>query len=125
MTTNKDSDEPFVLLSDRHGINIPKLFAACFEIKHGCIKDDCLEILQAGPEHDEYWDAWDEVLSDAVLVNHEGKEYTLYQDGDLWAVPKGMEWSEDDDWFIWPDSKIAEEDRQREADDNSQFGVGG
>jgi hypothetical protein len=44
-------------------------------------------VLEAGPEHEHYWDTWETVLNNAVL--NDGKStYYLYQgeSGDLFAV---------------------------------------
>jgi hypothetical protein len=39
----------------------------------------------ADPDSEGYWDAWAYVLDNARFV-HDGDTYTLYQDGDLWAL---------------------------------------
>jgi hypothetical protein len=28
---------------------------------------------------------------------------TLHQDGDLWLIPVGMEWSDEQDAYVWPE----------------------
>ena len=84
-----------LLLSDSRGIYIPKDFTNGFENWQG-LSDDDREIL-ANPENELYWDVWQEVLDNAFFVAKdepnllEGK-WTLYQDGDLWAVHESHEW---------------------------------
>ena len=48
--------------------------------------------------------SWDQVLTNATVVDNNGHTYTLHQDGDLWLIPDGMVWT-DDDKFIWPEDK--------------------
>ena len=43
------------------------------------------EILVAGPEHDLYWETWDDVMGYAECTV-DGDKYILQQDGDLWAI---------------------------------------
>lgn len=68
-----------------HGIYVPQRYAKI------CSSDDMAtneqrEILLAGPDHDEYWDVWDEVLSN-VIVMRGGSRWALDQDeGDVFLV---------------------------------------
>lgn len=72
-----------LLLTDARGIYIPRDFAMYFEdMDH--VSDEDMEILKAGPDHEQYWDAWDAVLQNASNVVN-GKVWRLYQDGDLFA----------------------------------------
>lgn len=79
------------------GIYIPQFFAQ--SVIRNCVagvSPDDWAILEAGPEHDLYWDVWDDVLANAELTNPKtGETFTLWQDDDLWAVPKGAEWPDD------------------------------
>ena len=34
----------------------------------------------------------------------ERKVYRVYQDGDCWLIPEGMGWSEETEFFVWPES---------------------
>jgi len=72
------------ILNDHHGIYIPQKFATDFEGWYGCEESD-LEILRAGPDHEYYWDAWDDVMESARFSNEDGIWY-LYADGDLFAI---------------------------------------
>ena len=44
-------------------------------------------ILLAGPDHDDYLEVWTRTL-DYAQIHHDGKVYSLLQDGDLWLVPE-------------------------------------
>lgn len=68
------------------GIYIPQRFANEHvpELWTGIDSED-LDILRAGPEHEFYDDAWSAVLDDATATI-DGNTFTLYQDGDLFAV---------------------------------------
>jgi len=70
------------------GIFIPQYFAESVrrELVQNVTKEDW-DILKSGPNHEQYWDAWDDVTSSAILTDDFGDTWTLYQDGDLWLVP--------------------------------------
>ena len=70
------------------GIYIPQRFAK--EVKRSIlsgVSDKDLAILEAGPDGEWYWDAWNDVLDNAMLEHPTYGECRLYQDGDLWVVP--------------------------------------
>jgi hypothetical protein len=87
-----------LFLSDAHGQYIPKVFAECvLREKVTGISDEDYTILETGPDHEWYWETWDDVLNRAVLTGDDGTKYTLYQDGDLWLIPDGFtdeQWEE-------------------------------
>ena len=82
-----------LLLSDRHGIYIPQLFIRYYleHIVKDTITQEDIDILQFGPSNDWYWESWDTVLDNAVLVDEYNIRWTLYQSGDLWAIKEGTE----------------------------------
>lgn len=74
-----------VLLEDGwNGVYVPNLFAKNYDLAEWNVRPDDINILLAGPDHEEYWDTWDEILSYA-FCRKDGKVYRLWQDGDLWA----------------------------------------
>ena len=87
-------DSAELMLSDGLGIYLPQTFAHYFMDEsraylgnHWTTEDlEDLKILEAGPEHEHYWDAWDTVLQDARMVDAEGNTWALYQDGDLFRL---------------------------------------
>ena len=81
-----DLSGAILLVRDVHGINIPRWFATKYDPASWGICDADIEILQAGPDHDLYWDAWEDALRDA-RHHYDDRVWCLYQDGDLWAVP--------------------------------------
>lgn len=106
----KTRPEPQILLSDGGGIYIPQMFAT--NLVFGAqpnqwqgVSAENLDILERGPEGEEYWEAWEEVLDQAFLVSGEGRKYTLGHDGDVWAIPDGMEWSDEEEWYVWPEEE--------------------
>lgn len=71
------------LVDGLHGVYVPALFA------YWAAKDQWLNVteeqwavLAAGPEHEDYWEAWDEVLDSARHVDGGWLE----QDGDLFLM---------------------------------------
>ena len=103
--------EPLLWLDDHRGIYIPRDFANSFANREkdvsGVDAEDW-EILEAGPDHEHYWEAWDDVCDRATVTDEHGVQYHVYQDGACWLIPLGMEWDEKNDFFQWP--KKAEED---------------
>ena len=91
-----------LLLSDARGVYIPRDFADFAEHWNGVTPED-LEILRAGPDHQDYWDAWSMVTIDAHYVDSDGNVWRLWQDGDLWAYcEKLMTDEEYNDFFGGP-----------------------
>lgn len=106
MTTAKP--EPLLWLSDARGQYIPRDFATSFvdRDKHvtGVSQDDWA-ILEAGPDHELYWETWDDVERDCVVTDDNGVRFTVYQNGDCWLIPEGMEWDDKEEFFKWPDEE--------------------
>ena len=72
-----------LVLSDNRGIYIPRDFAMFIDDMDNVTQED-KDILSAGPDHNQYWDTWNDVL-DKASATINGKTWRLYQDGDLWA----------------------------------------
>lgn len=92
-------------LDSARGVYIPRDFIERTDSNciHGVTRED-MDILREGPEEPEYWDAWDTVLCNAVVIEPgTEKRFTLYQDGDLWLVPEGWtpeEPKDDTQWYV-------------------------
>jgi len=69
--------------SDSRGIYIPQHFAesACWDQFEGW-NEGQRDVLLSGPDHESYWDVWQEVLDNVNTVCGG----VLYQDGDLWII---------------------------------------
>ena len=72
-----------LIISDANGIYIPKIFAEGFGWE---ISEEDREILKVGPEHEHYWETWDDVLASARYMDQYGYMWELHQDGDLFAA---------------------------------------
>ena len=101
--------EMMLWLSDARGIYIPRDFANSFSDLATItgIEPDDLEILKAGPDHEWYWEAWENVCKNAVITDDKGNAFHVYQDGDCWLVPVGMEWSDENETYKWPSEEDA------------------
>jgi hypothetical protein len=75
-----------LLMSDNRGVYIPQHFCEQYGSEWTNIRPEDLEIIMTGPHREEYWDAWSDVCDNAAFVDDKGNTWTLYQDGDLWAV---------------------------------------
>ena len=77
--------EQACLLDGARGIYIPQAFAQNFNMRAWGVSEKDEQILLAGPEHEYYWETWDEVLNDAkILIDDE--TWVLTQDSDLFAI---------------------------------------
>lgn len=103
MTAKPDT---ILLLSDARGIYIPRDFAN--EVKPECLSgvtEEDIATLKAGPDHEWYWEAWQSVCDSARVTDPTtGTVYTVYQDGDCWLIPEGMEWDERNECYAWPET---------------------
>lgn len=99
--------EPMLYLSDARGVYIPRDFAQ--GTRRECVagvRESDWETLLAGPEHEWYWEAWDAVEQSAVVTDPTtGVRYTVYQNGDCWLIPEGMQYDEQTDFFSWPETE--------------------
>jgi hypothetical protein len=89
--------EPNLIISDRNGIYIPQMF--CTDIDETwCIESNVdykdVQVCQAGPDHEWYWEAWQSILDNCEHTDKDGVTWRLHQDGDLWEYPEGYEWPE-------------------------------
>jgi hypothetical protein len=80
------SENVSLLLDCSRGIYIPQHFVEYYDMdQYDGVDPEDVKILKSGPDHEWYWEAWDNMLNN-VTYNHDGKVYALYQDGDLYAV---------------------------------------
>lgn len=103
-------DDILVVVNDSHGIYAPQVFCEKFSFHdfEGVDKEDW-DIVLEGPEHEHYWDAWDNIMSRARIVLNpatlryeEGEgvdlvEYYIEQEGDIFLVPEGVSIYNDDE----------------------------
>jgi len=86
------------------GIYAPQRAAEILDLVKFGISEEDIEILKKGPPggfdpeyeaSDEYWDVWDDVLSNARFVDQDGIWY-LYQESDVFLVHEDFDMEE---WF--------------------------
>ena len=115
--------EPLLWLDDHRGIYIPRDFANSFSDRATAVSGvdaETWKILEAGPDHEFYWDAWHDVLNDATVTD-DGTTYTVYQDGACWLIPAGMEWSDSNEFFVWPDEDENEDEDEGEDEGDDRI----
>ena len=84
-TTTKPPSNIELLLSSDRGIYIPRAFIEGFNpIEWGIKQDDIKDC--SDPSNEYYWDAWENILNTARYTAADGRVYSLYQEGSLWAV---------------------------------------
>ena len=84
-------------LDGARGVYIPQNFAEIIirDAVSG-VSDEDWKILEAGPDHEWYWETWDGVMNNAVITDSDDEKYVLYQDSDLWLIPKDALWPDQD-----------------------------
>lgn len=101
--------EMLLWLSDARGQYIPRDFATSFADRAkdvSGVADKDWEILEAGPDHEWYWEAWSSVCDSCVVTDDKANvKYSIWQDGDCWLIPEGMEWSDSEGCFVWPEDE--------------------
>ena len=89
MNTDQEFLECECIIDGHHGIYIPKSFMECYDAKEWRISKEDEEILLAGPDNEEYWETWSEVLFEAQYTDKDADvTWCLHQgeSGDLFAV---------------------------------------
>ena len=84
---SKLNDAVILFCDSSSGRYIPQRFAAEIMPQYltGVTQDQLNEL--ADPDNEFYWDTWECVLNNAVVVdNNTGQTYTLWHDGDLWLL---------------------------------------
>jgi hypothetical protein len=113
-----DKPETLLWLADHRGVHIPQDFAESFKDRDKDVSGVDAEqwaILEAGHEHEHYWDTWSDVM-DSAQITIDGIEYCVWQDGDVWLIPDGMEYSEDNGWY-WPSEDDDDDEEDEEPKD--------
>lgn len=86
-------NDAILLLDSNRGVYIPQSFAE--EIRREFVSGVSAEdwaVLESGPDHEWYWEAWNNVEMNAVLTMPDtGIQYRLFQNGDVWLVPLDCE----------------------------------
>ena len=85
INTNTDYDYRICIVDGLHGVYVPQRFAAVYGAQ---VSASLLKELQAGPNSEAYWEAWEEVLNTSNIII-DGTIYRLEQDQDLFAIPIG------------------------------------
>jgi hypothetical protein len=91
--------ESFIVVSEHNGIHIPEIFVSDYgQFLTYKYKNKLKEWVRAILEEEDHDDEWIRLLENAHLII-EGKEYTLWQDGDVRAFPcdKHIQWVPDEE----------------------------
>lgn len=74
------------IVDGARGVYVPQAFAKNFDLSAWGVSSDLGDILiWHGPDREEYWEAWDDVLRVATFKDEKGRTWNLEQDGDLFA----------------------------------------
>lgn len=81
-------DKIQILINDSWGIYIPQIFTENFTAASWGIDENSPDwkTLSDGPDSEYYWESWETILDSAKHTDSNGVVWTLYQNGDLWAV---------------------------------------
>lgn len=89
---NHFEDKFKLLINDSWGVYIPQHFTEKFNSETWGFDEnsEIWQALVAGPDNENYWDCWIDFTDAAAHRDSNGVWWSLYQNGDLWAVA----WSE-------------------------------
>lgn len=100
MKQTKLITEPELLVNDAHSIYIPQLFVKAYRnyiVDADKIAEE-LNILENGPDSEDYWETLDDLLMNGLKITNDfGQVFHvdyLPESSDLWAIPEGYEYSE-------------------------------
>ena len=94
--------QPILWLDGARGQYIPQQFARSrIDMTVEGVSYDAWRALEAGPDHEDYGEAWTEVL-DCAQVIVKGQRYSVHQDKDVWLIPDGMEFDAEREEWVWP-----------------------
>jgi hypothetical protein len=78
----------FCLIDGNRGIYIPQQFAKNWgDAVQSGMNEEQKTILLSGPQTSDYWDVWEEVVNEVEFL-FDGQLCTLFEDNDLFGVPK-------------------------------------
>ena len=83
-----------LMCDECNGVHIPRVWTNNTENIWGIPEEKWEEMQSMSPDHEWYWEAWQEILDMAKHVDQEGNTWRLYQDGDLWAYDEHEEFEE-------------------------------
>lgn len=92
--------QPELLVDSHHGIYIAQSFCqryAAYITNMDKVKED-FDICLLGPDNEDYFEAWADLMDNVEFTNDKGEKYTvgnLGEEGDLWAIPEGYEFEDD------------------------------
>lgn len=90
-----------LLCDSHHGVYLPHVWVKNTENIWNIKQEDWDYLSDASNVEDEHYrDTWHDILSDAVYTDSNGVVWTLYQDGDLFAVAYN-EMTEEDKEIFW------------------------
>lgn len=89
-----------LLVNGSHGVYVPQVFAEQFDLTEWVVNvPDPMELESVDNQY--YWETWEDVLNNASYTDKDGHVWTLYQDGDLWAVCYELLTDEEREAFGW------------------------
>jgi len=89
--------DPILVVSDANGIYIPQMYCSHIDpqiAEEMNISFEDVLICQEGPDREWYWECWDSILNNAEWIS-DGVKWGLHQDGDLWEVPEGFSFEDE------------------------------
>jgi hypothetical protein len=75
-----------LLIDSRGGVYIPQMFTNMIDGNWKNIDQEDIDVLSMGPDHEEYWDAWDHVMNNVYFIDKNKNKWVLNHDEDLWMI---------------------------------------
>jgi hypothetical protein len=80
-----ETPDRILVVDGVHGIYVPQRYAVLAS-SDDMATDQQREILLEGPEHPDYWDVWDEILTNLKVKRGRYDWYLEQDEGDVWLV---------------------------------------
>lgn len=90
MNESSRQDNMSLLITDAQDVYVPQSFVKGFDYKDWGVSEEDYATLSAGPDDEWYWETWEDVLNYASFEDEFGHIWSLYQEGDLWAIRDGF-----------------------------------
>lgn len=108
----EDPAIPVCVTSNQNGIYAPSVFCSSIDISQFVIPEGCgvraddivfVSKWDSGGDLQDLHDEWDAITTHCKVMDVWGRLSFIHEnDGDIWCIPVGMEWDDEEDWFVWP-----------------------
>jgi len=104
MQTETYQDKMILLAGSGFGIYGPQATVENWEILSGTNDPDAvkgsIEMVKLGPNHEHYYDAWEDIESNGILFIDGANYWIESNDGDIWAIRSDFTDADREAWGV-------------------------